>query len=202
MTGIYKITNPSGKAYIGQSVDIMRRMRHYENLYCTDQPALFYSLKKYGFHKHIIEIIEECEIEFLNERERYWQEFYNSVKKGLNCKYTQTKDKKGYLSDETKRKIGDAQKGVLNHRYGKKGLAGFKGKKHKLESKKKISDALKGRKKSEETRKKISEAKKGILNPMFGTIAPTAVNVKCTITGKIYNSIREAADDYGIKYST
>ena len=180
----------------------MRRMRQYENLYCTEQPALFYSLKKYGFHKHTIEIIEECEIEFLNERERYWQEFYKSVEKGLNCKYTHTKDKKGYLSDETKRKIGDAQKGELNHRYGKKGLATFKGKVHKLESKKKISDATKGLKRTEKTRKNISESKKGSLNPMFGTISPWAVNIKCTLTGKKYNSIKEAADDNGINYRT
>lgn len=30
--GIYKITNPKGKSYIGQSINIYRRFKEYKNL--------------------------------------------------------------------------------------------------------------------------------------------------------------------------
>lgn len=32
MIGIYKITNPNGKVYIGQSIDLERRLYYYKNL--------------------------------------------------------------------------------------------------------------------------------------------------------------------------
>jgi hypothetical protein len=32
IVGIYKITSPSGKVYIGQSINIERRIKEYKNL--------------------------------------------------------------------------------------------------------------------------------------------------------------------------
>jgi group I intron endonuclease len=61
MTGIYKISSPSGRVYIGQSVDINARFRAYRNGNCGKQKRLYESFKKYGFDSHILEIIEECE---------------------------------------------------------------------------------------------------------------------------------------------
>lgn len=104
MIGVYKIVNPKGRVYIGQSININRRINEYENNRCNDQPGIYNSLIKYGFNKHNFTVLELCEIELLNERERYYQEKYNSVKKGLNCKYVKTSDKSGYFSDETKKK--------------------------------------------------------------------------------------------------
>lgn len=137
MVGIYKITSPSGKIYIGQSVDIERRFHQYERLECKGQTHLYRSFLKYSFEAHSIEIIEECSIDSLNERERYWQEFYDVIKGGLNCKLTTTKDKTGYFSDQTKKRISESLKGRkqtekqkkdksfrmmgnLNHRFGVK----------------------------------------------------------------------------------
>lgn len=48
MVGIYKITNPNGRIYIGQSTDIKFRWGIYRKLKCKDQPSLYNSLKKYG----------------------------------------------------------------------------------------------------------------------------------------------------------
>lgn len=86
MIGIYKITNPNGKNYIGQSINIEKRFNQYKKLTCKNQVILYRSLLKYGVENHIFEVIEECNIEILNERERYWQDFYNVIEKGLNCK--------------------------------------------------------------------------------------------------------------------
>lgn len=87
MVGIYKITNPQGKIYIGQSVDIERRIRSYKYGRCYAQPKLYESIDNFGFENHKIEVIEECKIEntnYLLEKEAYWIDFYDSVKTGLN----------------------------------------------------------------------------------------------------------------------
>lgn len=87
-SGIYKITSPSCKIYIGQSEDLIRRSRVYKNSKenIKSQKRLYNSIKKHGWEKHTFEIIEYCEIEDLNCRERYWQDFYDVLgKNGLNC---------------------------------------------------------------------------------------------------------------------
>lgn len=115
--GIYKITSPSGKVYIGQSVDIKRRFTSYKTLNKSkSQVKLYNSFVKYGVDKHIFEIIEECLVDFLNEKERYWQEYYNVLEpsKGLNLCLTGTKDKKHLHSEETKLKMRESRKGY-NH---------------------------------------------------------------------------------------
>jgi group I intron endonuclease len=86
MIGIYKITNPKGKIYIGQSIDIDRRFNEYKKLQCNQSKKIYYSLKKYGFENHIFEIIEECFINDLNIKEEEYILCYNSHIIGLNIK--------------------------------------------------------------------------------------------------------------------
>lgn len=105
MIGIYKITNPTGKIYIGQSTNIERRRTEYFNKNkCKKQAALYFSLTKYGFSEHIFEIVEECAAEDLNVRERYWQDYYNVLQEGLNCRLTGTGDRSGVFSKESLKK--------------------------------------------------------------------------------------------------
>lgn len=111
MIVIYKITSPSNKIYIGQTIDFKRRLKDYRtasNL--IKQPRLGNSFIKYGFDNHLIEVIEICEVEKLNERERYHQIKLNPE---LNCRVQGTNDKSGYLSEETKKKISIAKKGSV-----------------------------------------------------------------------------------------
>ena len=86
MIGIYKITSPSKKVYIGQSRNIKKRWNDYSvhKKKQKDQTAIFYSLKKYGKENHVFEVIEECSLEELNEREIYYIEKYDSVNNRLN----------------------------------------------------------------------------------------------------------------------
>lgn len=112
MIGIYKITNPKGKIYIGQSINIVKRFTQYRSTYYKKQYKLYYSIQKYGYDQHIFEVIEECKFEDLNIRERYWQDFYDVLsEKGLNCKLTQTVDKPAKHSEETKQKIREKMVG-------------------------------------------------------------------------------------------
>jgi len=102
MIGIYKITSPNNKIYIGQSVNLKERLRKYKKLNCKRQIKLYNSFLKYGFKNHIFEIVEECSEELLNEREIYWGEFYNVLEEGLNLRLG---DSRGSMNKETKQKI-------------------------------------------------------------------------------------------------
>lgn len=105
IVGIYKITSPSNRIYIGQTVDFVKRKSHYKNLKRNSQIRLYNSVKKYGWDSHKLELIEECDVNALSERERYWQEFYDVLNcNGLNCKYTKTTDKTGHHSANMKQK--------------------------------------------------------------------------------------------------
>lgn len=57
MVGIYKIISPSGKIYIGQSVNITRRFKQYKRLQCPQQTHLYNSFLKYGVNYHKFEVV-------------------------------------------------------------------------------------------------------------------------------------------------
>lgn len=104
--GIYKITSPTGKVYIGQTIDYHKRIGQYSRLGCKSQSALFNSLTKHGYWSHSVELIEACDVSELNERERFYQDKYKCVgPKGLNCRATKSTDKSGFLSEQTKVKM-------------------------------------------------------------------------------------------------
>lgn len=108
--GIYKITSPSDKTYIGQSINIERRWKAYKNINeSKSQIKLYSSFIKYGIINHKFEIIEKCSIEQLNEKEIYWGLYYCVLDKtGLNLKLGNSN---GKCSQETKDKISQARKG-------------------------------------------------------------------------------------------
>lgn len=148
MIGIYKITSPTNRIYIGQSIDIEKRFLSYIRLHKKNktQVKLYNSFLKYGVKKHHFEIIEECSIELLNERERYYQDFYNVLKNGLNCNLTKTNELKLIFSKESRDKIS---KSKIGNKY-------WVGKKHNSESKIKMSLSKRNSILSIETKNKIS----------------------------------------------
>lgn len=166
MIGIYKITSPSGKIYIGQTTNYSKRHNAYKNHKCKLQPKLFASIEKYGFINHTIEIVKECQVKDLNYYERYYQEYYESVLNGLNLRYTATTDKSGFMSEETKKKMSDSGKGkVITEEWRKNlSIAGMN-RKHTEEEKQKISQSHKGKKKSAEHIAKIQATLKTMQMP-------------------------------------
>ena len=84
MIGIYKITKKeNGKSYIGQSNDIERRLQEHK---CRSNIPIDMAIQKYGIDAFTYEILEECTLEQLDEREIYWIAFYNTYKGfGYNC---------------------------------------------------------------------------------------------------------------------
>lgn len=122
---IYRIINKiNGKIYIGQTINKKERVKDYKffRSQLKRQPKIYNAINKYGWDNFLIEIIEECERDLLNIKERYWQEYYCSVENGYNCYYTSTNEKPLVVSEESREKL-------RQHRTGKK---------HTIETKLKI----------------------------------------------------------------
>lgn len=83
-TGIYKITNlMTGRFYIGQSKNIERRYIEH----CTrshDKEIVDLNINLWGKENFSLEILEECPIDKLDEREDYYIKLYNAVELGYN----------------------------------------------------------------------------------------------------------------------
>ena len=81
---IYKITNKvNGKSYIGQTRYTIE-FRWRQHLHKKDNTYFHNAIKKYGVDNFIVEKLEECNIEDLNEREIYYIAKYNTFKDGYN----------------------------------------------------------------------------------------------------------------------
>lgn len=85
MVGIYKITNLiNGKVYIGQSINIEKRIKeHFYKAKCFGETsynsALHQAIRKYGEENFSWEILEECSIDKIDDKERFYIEQYNSI---------------------------------------------------------------------------------------------------------------------------
>lgn len=90
--GIYSITcTKNGRRYIGQSrVLNKRKWQHFNELDHNKHHNKYLqnTYNKYKKENFKFEVIENCEIEKLNEREAYWISYYNSndIKLGYNQK--------------------------------------------------------------------------------------------------------------------
>ncbi len=123
------------------------------------------------------------------------------------------------LSDESRKKISDANKGENSYWYGRNHKESSiikmreiqKGKKLSEETKKKIGEKSKGRVFSEESLKKRSESMKGKNTWMLGKKPNDATRKKLseakykkiinTETGQVYNSLIEMCNILGLTYN-
>ena len=190
-SGIYKITSPSGKIYIGQAVNLRSRYLRYKNPNCTKQQVrLKNSFLKYGFENHQFDIIEYCSEDELNCSERFWQDEFDVLgKDGLNCVLQECGEKRKEFSEEYRKDKSIKMSGEGNHMYGRRGdnsigwgrfgdLNANWGNKHTKEQKEKWSIERTGCN---------SKARKEVID---------------VATGILYCTAREASDKIGVNYST
>jgi uncharacterized protein YoxC len=90
-TGIYKITNlTNGMCYVGQAVNIAERWRqHIKRGLGAEVPTrnkLYPAMFSIGVENFSFEIIEECDRSKLNEREDYWQDYFQAKEFGYSIK--------------------------------------------------------------------------------------------------------------------
>lgn len=137
---IYKLTSPSGRIYIGKTCNFKERMYYYKRGFCKSQRLLHYSLGKYGFDSHALDILEEFEnvLSLANEKEKYWILFYKTNRykypqqKGLNLtdggdgivgvKYTEERREKLSKYQKENPNSGQFKKGSIPWSTGTKGL--------------------------------------------------------------------------------
>lgn len=166
--GIYKLTAPNGKVYIGQSWDIDRRWSDYRKLNKNSiGRKLYNSLKKYSPDKFIFELELELSSDTQQSTMDICETFYWEYYKDLGFGMLNLRDcdgSRGSHSQETKDKISKANKGIPKSEEHREALRRakllkpnkyWKGKSFSKEHKKKLSEVKKGK----------STAAKGIKRP-------------------------------------
>lgn len=153
IVGIYKITSPSGKVYIGQSWSIKSRWNEHKFRSKSDNYGcilLSRSFKKYGFENHKLEIIHELPIDVdqkvLDEYEILYIDLYRCI--GIELLNIKEGGRGGKLPKESRNKISETLKGNIPWNKGKNGI-------YSDDTKKKMREKKIGRILSEDHKKKI-----------------------------------------------
>lgn len=88
MIGIYKITNKlNNHSYIGLSTKLEERWKYHQTPYNQERESnktLYKAFAKYGIENFTFEILEECSIKELGEREKYYIAKYDTYHNGYN----------------------------------------------------------------------------------------------------------------------
>lgn len=116
ITGIYKITNTvNDKVYIGQSINVSKRLTEHKYHLKKNthyNRALQNSYKCHGIQSFTYELIEECNLDNIDERECYWIEFYDSIDRSKGYNFETGGNTNKTVSQETKDKIRNTLKGT------------------------------------------------------------------------------------------
>lgn len=156
MVGIYKIISPSGRVYIGQSINIEKRKIDYANLLCKGQRLIYYSLKKYGWEAHKFEVLHELPDDAERSVLNYYEKLYIKQFKDAGTPMLNIADGGfgGAQPKEIAKRTAEKNKGNVPWN---KGMKGFRaGRITSDETKKRISEAHKGKVISEDERRRLS----------------------------------------------
>ena len=157
-SGIYMWTSPSGKKYIGQSIDLVKRYNQFLNFNhryggkkINDARTKYHTIDEWSY-----KVLERCGIDDLDERERYYIALYDTMNNGYNCESGGNENKT--LSDETKLNLKMSMTGDKNPNFGT----------HRTDkTKQKISEALKGKTFTDEHKRNLSIGQKGRESPKY-----------------------------------
>lgn len=167
--GVYKITSPSGRVYIGQNWNIEHRWAEYRSPgYRAQQPKLVASFRKYGVQSHDFQVIfllgPAIDQPTLDQCEIFFMDFFRE--RGVRLLNLREGGSAGRHSEETKRKIGEKSKGhPPTSTSFKKGSVRLRTE----EWKRNISVALTGKTISKATREKLRVLNSGSNHPKYGT---------------------------------
>lgn len=190
MIGIYKITSPSNKVYIGQSWDIERRIKIYKRLNCKKQIKLYSSFTKYGVDNHKFEIVIKLDLEInqekLNELEIfYWKQYIDNGVEMLNLKYPGSN---GKHSEESKKKMSAALTGKIYTEERRKNMSIAQKKLFNTGT----SEEIKSRKiKAISNAKLTDELVKNIKLDILNNIPSVEIKKKYNLTNNMFYKIKE-----------
>lgn len=93
---IYKYTSPSGKSYIGQTVQSLSNRAGHNGKNYIGCKYFYNAIKKHGWNNFIVEILGEFPIEQLNYQERRYIEIFNTLApNGYNIQFDEKDYHKG-----------------------------------------------------------------------------------------------------------
>lgn len=103
MVGVYKITSPSGKIYIGQSWNISKRKSAYKRNPSIQQRHIYNSIIKYGWEAHSFEILQKLPVDIEQSVLDNLECFYIEQYKSANITLMNIKEggSRGKVSEET-----------------------------------------------------------------------------------------------------
>lgn len=221
--GIYTITNQlDGKMYVGKSIDVHARMQAHRNrLRYQNHPNVYLqaAYNKHGADAFSYELLEEWDIDVIFSMENYWVNLLNTTndKYGYNiCPTSPTgrsknspetrakisKNRKGKLAtDESKKRMSDAHLGKSNPQRSRRvvyletgeifvslnQLSIYLGKHYS------VLQSL-----GKSTQNNVYK----YLDPPLGCKSASAISVIHTKTGKIFNSLIDAALFVGMQAPT
>ena len=190
-SGIYQIQNQAdGKCYIGSARNVRFRLRAHLRMLCRGAHHNRHLQRAFDLHgesQFVVIVLEEVEdVEQLVTREQYYLDalkpeynfcpiaysalgFHHSAKARVRISETHKGDGNAFFgkhhSDKTRTQMSRAHMGERNSMYGLHGEANPNyGRRHTEETRRKISEALKGHCHSEETKQKIGKANRGNQN--------------------------------------
>lgn len=184
---IYKITNKkNNKSYIGQTSRSYKdrwadhKRDRFKEPYCNW--PLYKMMNKVGLENVEWEVIEEVSNELLNERERYWINYYDTKSNGYNCTYGGNNGTKHNYNEILAYWLNDGEKNFT------------KTSKHFHTSKTYISEIIKSMGYNRRSWEEINSKDHNSTKKKINKIDPKTGKVL-----KTYNSITEAAVDMGDK---
>lgn len=209
MTGIYKVTNKvNGKCYIGQSKNIARRFWEHRCISHESNPLIRDDLQRYGKENFAYEVLEECGVSDLDEREAYYiaafkPEYNTKGLTGQGIHYTDqaTRDK---IRKSAKRwwnsLSGETKERIIKHNLKGRHI----GYRMTAEQKDRLSKANLGKKQSAETIEKRKEAIRRLkeTGAYVQTNAGHKKSIVCLNDNMTFESVKSAAEAYGIKPSS
>lgn len=151
LIGIYTITSPSGKVYVGQSWDIKRRWRMHRYRRTAKYSKLTTSLDKYGNKSHSFEIIHQLPKDIDQATMDIYEQFYMDTYRNAGIKLLNLKEggSRGKHHPDLIKAMSERMKGSIPWNKGKKTGPAW-------------NSGLKGVvKMSEETKKKMSKKHMG-----------------------------------------
>ncbi|AGE56241.1 GIY-YIG catalytic domain-containing endonuclease [Paramecium bursaria Chlorella virus NE-JV-1] len=200
---IYRLTFPSKKSYIGQTIrDIHKRLEeHPVKPGCS---AVSNAIKKYGWKK-----VEKEWYEIPDEDLNFYEEMLVALLGTLSPGGYNLREGGGATgrpSEESRQKMSDSKKGEKNNMYGKARSEETKeklreanlGKTLSEETKQKLREANLGKTASEETKQKLREANTREKNPMYGKTGTETHNSKKVYQYDLQGNFIQSFDSGGI----
>ena len=200
-SGVYMLTSPSGKMYIGQTTDLYTRLHSYKKHKCIGQDGILNALNKYGFENFKIDILflvsnNENIRTLLDEVEIYLINKYNSTNSGIGYNIQNGGYENVKHSDFTRHKISESLKGKIQSK----------------ETIEKRVNKIRGLKRSQECKDKLSKVhsmavekytKDGVFIEEYSSATKAAkennLKATCSVTD-VCNNKRKSAAGFVFKY--